>query len=1428
MSDGEVVARPGESWLDHIEHTIFKGTSATFHGSVASGYNDEGERETVNNPVPAVGLYLSRRGRAYEHTIRRLLYEWGPVKVSLSINVNMLLPSGETEPVSQHFSSFLLPIIDSEAIHPTLHFFRETIVEDVDNFLNNGSNWKIINIVDSTLHIRKLEPNAMVRGGPKKGGWRQAGRFIPLPAWVGHKRGALLNPPNKDEYCFHYCLMYYLDLKAKREPHRQKNGDLAAPHIEYKMQDSRIKYPDDVVWPLHPRHVDAVEKLNWDTHHLAINVLEAGTTADEGYHYVRPSSRSQHVDANVVWLVMAHNTHDGSSHYCVVRPDRLNVAFACGRHNRNHYGGAESYNLMCERCLMGFNGQERYDQHVALKTCYEHPPMSQSYPPLGENYQYFKSFNKKQEVDFFIVGDFECFLRPTDGVNRVLSRHVPSQFGFRIISTFNNYTKYYHYIAPDDVDLNDEVSHVGLKFTEMLLQAQDECIEILRCEEYNHHHPKLTDEQEKEFQHATRCYLCQLPFEGAHHPMWDVHRVKARKLSQGQQRRAMEVNKCSEEEVLRHYEEERQREHDANPPQTKVRDHDHRKPPYEHYRGAAHQSCNLNFRRGWRYSKRCNDWGPTKEWKIPVLFHNLRHYDSHLIIRNLGGDLAKQGLHSDGAYIIPQEGESVMSFGFAHLQFIDSLSFLGCSLEKAVVGLRSLWSENDAESIATTFPDLVDAFSADRHDENKLPLVLPSEQRFLLLLQKGEFPYEWMTGTDKLNATSLPPIDQFHSEVRGGTISQQEYDHAQLVWGEFECRTMADYQSLYLACDVNLLAACLRQFRKTALAMYKLEPLKYISAPSLSADASMHFKPPVLNRITGLWEPFMLELFPDTEDGRRGYLFCEANKRGGITSVAGRHSKAEVVNGENVEIAYIDATNLYGWAMSEPLPTGGMRWWSAEQVDELNGCDDLAKQLLSMDTTGDRGYWVTVDIHIPPHLHELTQDYPLFPVGRTVSLEETSPHYQDMLRDIYAHDEYHRSGGQVKRPILHHDHNTRKLICDLNDKLGYSVLVRYLQLGLQMGVQVKNVTAVLEYRQERWMADYIAANTAWRNKSKDKASRDVPKLMNNAVYGKFLQDDRKHRDCQPVFDDLSLSKQLRHPYTDKVSIIRSGHHKLALVEKRKKTVLLNKPLLCGITILDTSRIRMYSMMYKTLKPLFGTSVRMLMTDTDSFILEFRHKIDAVFQTWEEHMVAARCSDEINMKEYADNHPAKQLMVSQGLDPNARDGVLGVYKNESPQDPIVEFVGLKAKLYAYLTQNGKHEMRAKGVRTNVLKANHNFHSYLACLRATEEYIVEKYRITGIHSKQQEIRTDYITKQTLSPLDSKRFMLDACRTLPYGHKDILHFLEETGVVDHTSLQWEGSNSSQLSPVVCGSLDPDHGSGKRQHEEVESIMSTKRRRV
>ena len=304
--------------------------------------------------------------------------------------------------------------------------------------------------------------------------------------------------------------------------------------------------------------------------------------------------------------------------------------------------------------------------------------------------------------------------------------------------------------------------------------------------------------------------------------------------------------------------------------------------------------------------------------------------------------------------------------------------------------------------------------------------------------------------------------------------------------------------------------------------------------------------------------------------------------RGGISYIANRYGKANNKYMKSYNegafskyIIYLDANNLYGWAMSQYLPTGCFKWLSPKQIEKIN----LGKYT----ENSKKGMILEVDLEYPQELHDLHNDYPLGPEKVKVTDEMLSNYCKKIQK------KFHISTGLVQ-----------KLIPTLSNKEKYVLHYRNLQLYLDLGLKLKKVHRVLEFNQSPWLKQYIDFNTQKRTNAKNSFEKDFFKLMNNSVFGKTMENIRKRVDIRLVTDEKKLLKMTSKPTFVSSKIFNEN---LVAVHKIKETLTLNRPAYVGMCILDLSKTLMYDFHYNYIKNKYGDKAKLLFTDTDSLTYE---------------------------------------------------------------------------------------------------------------------------------------------------------------------------------------------------------------------------------
>ena len=302
--------------------------------------------------------------------------------------------------------------------------------------------------------------------------------------------------------------------------------------------------------------------------------------------------------------------------------------------------------------------------------------------------------------------------------------------------------------------------------------------------------------------------------------------------------------------------------------------------------------------------------------------------------------------------------EKFLSVEVGQLQFIDSMQFAGnASLESLVKTLN----ENDFRYMKEAFPN---------------------EQQFQLVKSKQIFPYDFFDSPEKLKYKQFPEREKFFNTLSDKECTEKNYLHGKQVWNTFKCKTFEDYHDLYLKTDVLLLADFFENFRETCLENYGLDACHYYSAPGLAWDAALKMS------------KIKLQLF----DNEEMYTFMERSIRGGVSMITKRHAKANNPecrnynpNKDNSHLIYLDANNLYGWAMSQYLPTHGFEWMKENDIEKLD--------INSIPQDGEDGFIFEVDLDYPMELHDLHNDYPLAPERLTIDESMLSPFQWERFPD---------------------------------------------------------------------------------------------------------------------------------------------------------------------------------------------------------------------------------------------------------------------------------------------------------------------------------------------------------------------------------------------------------------------------------------------
>ena len=271
-------------------------------------------------------------------------------------------------------------------------------------------------------------------------------------------------------------------------------------------------------------------------------------------------------------------------------------------------------------------------------------------------------------------------------------------------------------------------------------------------------------------------------------------------------------------------------------------------------------------------------------------------------------------------------------------------------------------------------------------------------------------------------------------------------------------------------------------------------------------------------------------------------------------------------------------------------------------------------------------------------------------------------------------------------------------------------------------------------------------NTKLRKLVKNGFEKDLFKLMNNSVFGKTMENIRKHRDIKLVTTDKKRSKLFSEPNYHTINLISED---LSIIEMKITKVKMNKPIYLELSILEISKILMYEFWYDYMKPKYNDNVRICYMDTDSFIMNI--KTNDFYKD---------ISDDFNNRFDTSNYEVKRPLP---IGKNKK--VIGLMKDELGGEIIMEFIALRPKTYSYLIDNDKIDKKAKGTKKCIIKKMIKFDDYKKCLLNDKVILKSQQRFI---STKHDVYTENVNKIALSNDDDKRIVSsNKITSYPYGY-------------------------------------------------------------
>ena len=573
------------------------------------------------------------------------------------------------------------------------------------------------------------------------------------------------------------------------------------------------------------------------------------------------------------------------------------------------------------------------------------------------------------------------------------------------------------------------------------------------------------------------------------------------------------------------------------------------------------------------------------------------------------------------------------------------------------------------------------------------------------LNKKLAYPYQYFNSIDdyKKPVNNLKKED-FFSKLKNDYPDDDEIERTKEIIKLFNIKNGEQLTKLYCKSDVILLADVMEKFVKVSFEEYGINPLYCVSLPGYTYQCALKYT----------------DIKLQTLQDKDLILLIENKIRGGISSIMGdRYVKSD----ENNKILYIDATNLYGHSMGQFLPYDEIEMWHVHPDKYWNWLDII----LNTSDDSEIGYFLEVDLKYPDDIKEKTKYFPFCPENKKINPDK----YNEYMKSIKP-EKYTKS---------------KKLICDWTDKKKYLIHYRMLKFYVRHGMIVVKIHEIISFKQSRWLECYISFNTQKRNKAKNEFEKDFFKLLNNAAFGKFLENVRNRLGLE-LIKKGEIKKIVKQQSKLTFNGIQKSYENYYSFTYKKNEVVMDKAIYVGFAILELSKLHMYETYYDTLQPYFGQeNLQLHYLDTDGMILSMKTK------------------NIINdLKNLEDVFDFSNLDENHELFSNKNKKVIGKFKIETPKNIwIDEFVCLRSKAYSFKCKDDKEgKNKIKGISKSQSK-HIKFQEYYNCLFGKEyQRECNNYILRSIN---HEMVLQEVKKSTLSLFDDKRCYINNIESIPW---------------------------------------------------------------
>ena len=321
--------------------------------------------------------------------------------------------------------------------------------------------------------------------------------------------------------------------------------------------------------------------------------------------------------------------------------------------------------------------------------------------------------------------------------------------------------------------------------------------------------------------------------------------------------------------------------------------------------------------------------------------------------------------------------------------------------------------------------------------------------------------------------------------------------------------------------------------------------------------------------------------------------------------------------------------------------------------------------------------------------------------------------------------------------------NEEKLFLTLKDKKIYIVHHSILKEYIKLGLKVTKVHRTISFEEAAWLKKYINFNTEQRKKAKTNFEKDLWKLMNNAFYGKTMENIRGRNELKLSSDYNEIKKSINKP-NFKNSIIFNEN--FVGIINNVTYLKFDKPIYLGMCILDYSKLLMYAFYYDVVNELWKKN-ELVASDTDSIFLSIKTK-----DIYED---LKQIQDYLDTSGYPEDHP---------LHSQKNKKVIGKFKDELNGKIMNEIVFLRSKAYSFRMNDLNEIKKLKGIGKTTIEKDIKFDDYKNCLFNKEKQLNRMYTM---NSENHNMYINEVNKISMSPFDGKRYILDnGIDTQPFG--------------------------------------------------------------